>query len=139
MYQFDTEIRVRYGETDQMQVLYYGFYAWYYEVGRVEALRNLGISYKEIEEKGSLLVVSQMHSKFIQSARYDDLLTIRSIVPIIPKLGLITFDTEIYREDDLIHTGNVRLVCVDREKRTVKSVPSEITNALKPYFESGQE
>lgn len=137
MYQFDTEIRVRYGETDQMQVLYYGFYAWYYEVGRVEALRNLGIIYKEIEEQGSLLVVSQMQSKFIQSARYDDLLTVRSIVPVLPKLGLITFETEIYRAEDLIHTGTVRLVCIDREERIKKSVPSEIMNALKPYFEPG--
>lgn len=135
MYIHDTEIRVRYGETDQMQVLYYGFYAWYYEVGRVEALRNLGIIYKNLEEQGCLLVVSYMESKFIQSARYDDLLTVRSIVPALPKLGLITFDTEIYREGDLIHKGHVRLVSIDSETRKKIPVPEEISIALKPYFE----
>ncbi len=135
MYSHETDIRVRYGETDQMQVLYYGFYAWYYEVGRVEALRNLGIVYKELEAQDDLLVVSFMSSKFIQSATYDDLLIVRTIVPQLPKFGLINFETEIYREESLIHKGEVKLICVNAKTRQKQSVPKEITTALIPYFE----
>ncbi len=135
MVQYDTSVRVRYGETDQMKVLYYGFYAWYYEVGRVETLRHLGIVYKELEEQGYLLVVSQMKSRFIQSAYYDDLLTVRTIIPHLPKLGLLTFETEIYREEDLIHKGEVKLICVDAKRRNKVAIPEEINHVLLPYFE----
>ena len=76
MYQFKTEIRVRYAETDQMGFVYYGNYAMFYEVARVEALRALGISYKILEQQGVLMPVLENWSKYIRPARYDDLLTI---------------------------------------------------------------
>ncbi len=135
MYVHQTEIRVRYGETDQMKVLYYGYYAWYYEVGRVEALRSLGIVYKELEEQGTLLVVSQLSSKYIQSAHYDDLLTVRSIIRTKPRHGMVRFETEIYREHELIHVGEVTLIAVDASTRKRGTIPQSIQTALSPYFE----
>ncbi|MFN7838830.1 MAG: acyl-CoA thioesterase, partial [Bacteroidota bacterium] len=66
MYQSETFVRVRYGETDQMGYVYYGNYAMYYEVGRVEALRQLGLSYKELEDDGVMMPVLENHSKFHQ-------------------------------------------------------------------------
>ena len=79
-------IRVRYGETDQMGYVYYGNYALYYEVGRVELLRKLGISYKDLEQQGIGLPVLSLDIKYIKPARYDDLLTIKTSVLVIPSV-----------------------------------------------------
>ncbi len=81
MYDHEIKIRVRYGETDQMGYVYYGNYAMYYEVARVESLRNLGFAYKDLEAYGIMLPVLENHSYFIAAAKYDDLLTIKIIVP----------------------------------------------------------
>ena len=79
MYAYDTPIRVRYGETDQMGYLYYGHYAQYYEVGRVETIRSLGLSYKEMEDvHGIWLPVVSLEMRFVRPAHYDDLLTVHS-------------------------------------------------------------
>ena len=71
-----SSLRVRYGETDQMGYCYYGNYAQYFEVGRVEALRNVGLSYKSLEETGVMLPVSEFKVKYKHPAKYDDLLLI---------------------------------------------------------------
>ena len=76
MYEFNTQVRVRYAEADPMNVVYYGNYAQYFEVGRVESLRNLGISYKGIEDMGIMLPVVELNIKYLRPAKYDDLLTI---------------------------------------------------------------
>ena len=78
-----TEIRVRYGETDQMGYCYYGNYAQYFEVGRVEALRSLGMSYKALEEQGVMLPVSEFSVKYLSPAFYDDLLTVKTEITAI--------------------------------------------------------
>ncbi|MBC7862076.1 MAG: acyl-CoA thioesterase, partial [Bacteroidia bacterium] len=72
MIKSETIIRVRYGETDRMGFAYYGVYAQYYEVGRVEALRKLGFSYKEMEDRGVLLPVSEFKINYVKPAHYDD-------------------------------------------------------------------
>jgi acyl-CoA thioester hydrolase len=74
MYISETSIRVRYAETDQMGYVYYGHYAMYYEVARVESLRQLGLTYREIEEMGVLMPVLENKSRYLKPARYDDLL-----------------------------------------------------------------
>jgi acyl-CoA thioester hydrolase len=86
MFAHETNIRVRYAETDQMGYVYYGAYAAYYEVGRVESLRQLGISYKELEAGGVIMPVLNMESRFIRPAYYDDLLIIRSEISKIPEV-----------------------------------------------------
>lgn len=72
------KIRVRYGETDQMGYVYYGNYAQYFEMGRVEWLRNLGVSYKEMEEHGVMLPVVNLNVNYLKPAKYDNLLTLKT-------------------------------------------------------------
>ncbi len=83
MYTYAIQIRVCYADTDQMGYVYYGNYARYYEIGRVEALRNLGFSYKELEASGIMMPVYEHFSKYLQPARYDDLLTVKVFVKAI--------------------------------------------------------
>ena len=87
MYEFNTQVRVRYAEADPMNVVYYGNYAQYFEVGRVESLRNLGISYKGIEDMGIMLPVVELNIKYLRPAKYDDLLTIKSQIKELPTEG----------------------------------------------------
>ena len=134
MYQFESQIRVRYAETDQMGFVYYGNFATYYEVARVEALRNLGISYKSLEERGILLPVLENRSKFILPARYDDLLTINTKLEKLPTTR-ITFDYQVFNEDKkLINLGETTLVFINRKTEKPIMAPDFLINILKPYF-----
>jgi acyl-CoA thioester hydrolase len=109
----DIQVRVRYAETDQMAVVYHGNYAQYFEMGRVEWLRNLGISYKWMEEEGIMLPLISLSMNYKKPARYDDLLTIRTIFKSQTSVK-IEFDYEIYNEEaELLTTGNSILVFVD--------------------------
>ena len=107
-----TKLSVRYGETDQMGYCYYGNYAQYLEVGRVEALRDLGMSYKEMEADGVMLTVSEFQVKYLFPAKYDDELSIKSkIVAIIG--SRIYFEHEISNADGrLISTSKITLAFV---------------------------
>jgi len=134
MYQFETSIRVRYAETDQMGYVYYGNYATYYEVTRVEALRSLGISYKILEENGILMPVLENWSKYIRPAKYDDLLTIKLNLKEMPAMR-ITFEYEVYNEDKkLINLGSTTLVFLDKSSGKPILVPDVVQDVLKPYF-----
>ena len=77
MFKAKTQIRVRYAETDQMGYVYYGNYAMYFEVARVEALRSVGFSYREMEDSGILMPVLESHITYLKPGKYDDLLTIQ--------------------------------------------------------------
>ena len=119
MFKSETKIRVRYGETDQMGYVYHGVYAQYYEVGRVEALRQMGFSYREIEERGILMPVVELSVSFKKPARYDDELTITTIMKEKPTGVRLLFDYECRNASgDLLNTGKVTLVC--QEKGTGK-------------------
>lgn len=134
MYTSETHIRVRYGETDQMGYVYYGNYAMYYEVGRVESLRKLGLSYKELEDLGVMLPVLENRSKYIAPARYDDLL--RIVTTLREKPGVkIKFEYEIFNESNtLIHTGETVLVFIDRKTNKPCRPPEEMQKILVPFF-----
>jgi acyl-CoA thioester hydrolase len=134
MYQFETSIRVRYAETDQMGYVYYGNYATYYEVTRVEALRSLGISYKILEENGVLMPVLENWSKYIRPAKYDDLLTIKLFLKEMPAMR-ITFEYEVFNEDKkLINLGSTTLVFLDKSSGKPIQVPDIVQDVLKPFF-----
>ena len=134
MYQHTTEIRVRYAETDQMGFVYYGNYATYYEVARVEALRALGISYKILEQNGIVMPVLENWSKYIRPAKYDDLLTVKLILKEIPEKR-ITFEYEVFNEEKkLLNLGSTILVFLDKESGKPIVVPDIILDVLKPYF-----
>lgn len=134
MFIHETEIRVRYGETDQMGFVYYGNYALYYEVGRVEAIRSLGLSYKQLEENGTLMPVVRVESKFIYPVKYDDLLTIRSVVSELPD-RMIHFDVSILNENKVVlHKAKVAL-CFKDEKGKLVRAPQLLLQKLKSYFD----
>ncbi|MGM0479866.1 MAG: acyl-CoA thioesterase [Bacteroidota bacterium] len=120
-----TTLRVRYGETDQMGYCYYGNYAQYFEVGRVEALRSLGMSYRDLEDIGVMLPVSDFQVKYRAPAKYDDELTIVTHITSVSG-ARITFDYEIYNESDqLIATASTTLVFVDKHTMRPSKPPVE--------------
>lgn len=110
---YDLKVRVRYAETDQMGVVYHGNYAQYFEMGRVEWLRNKGISYKNMEENGIMLPVVSLTMNYKRPARYDDELTVRTIFKKQESVK-IEFDYEIYNQSkELLTTGCSILAFVD--------------------------
>ena len=137
MYFHEFQLRVRYGETDQMGYLYYGNYASYYEVGRVETIRSLGLSYKEMEEvHGIWLPVVSLESRFVRPAFYDDLLTLRTEIRRLPD-SHITFHTEIFNEKrKLLNAGRVRLCFFDAKAKKVVHAPEMLLAQLRPFFDS---
>lgn len=123
-----TEIRVRYGETDQMGFCYYGNYAQYLEVARVELLRSQGISYKTLETEGILLPVRTFSIKYIAPSRYDDLLKIETEIIKIQSFR-IEFSYIIRDQNStLIATANTELVFVDSQTMKPTKAPSKISN-----------
>ncbi|MCS7035517.1 MAG: thioesterase family protein [Saprospiraceae bacterium] len=135
MYSFDYQLRVRYGETDQMGYLYYGRYADYYEVGRVETIRSLGLSYKELEDvHGIWLPVVSLQMRFVRPAHYDDLLTIHTEIRHLPDTH-ITFHTDILNEQgETVNAGAVRLCFFDAREKKVVPAPELLLEKLRPYF-----
>ncbi|AJH15798.1 acyl-CoA thioesterase [Myroides profundi] len=127
---FDYKVRVRYAETDKMGVVYHGNYAQYFEIGRVEWLRNLGISYKKMEELGVMLPVVSLTMNYKKSAFYDDDLTIRTIFKKLSSVK-IEFDYELYNEKgDLLTTGNSVLVFVNMETGRPMAAPDYVVNKI---------
>lgn len=130
----EQQVRVRYADTDQMGFVYYGNYATYYEIGRVESLRSIGYSYKALEESGVMLPVLDLKSKYIKPAEYDDLLTIKTSVVAMPNVKF-HFKSEIYNEaGELINIGEVTLVFIDSKTKRPCKPPKALTDLLTPYF-----
>jgi acyl-CoA thioester hydrolase len=135
MYSFDYKKRVRYGETDMMGYLYYGNYAQLYEIGRVETMRSLGMSYKELEEKyGIMMPVVHVDARFLLPAKYDEELTIRTILNELPS-RMITFGNEIYNENQiLIHKAEVKLFFIEMDTGKKVSCPPYMLEKLRLLF-----
>lgn len=126
----EIQLRVRYGETDQMGYCYYGNYAQYFEVGRVEALRALGWSYKEMEEKGFMLPVSSFSVKYISPAFYDDLLTVHTRIIDLKGVRLY-FEYEIKNEQGkLVATADTTLVFVDKNTMRPTTPPKDFVTLM---------
>lgn len=134
MYVHEHQIRVRYSETDQMSYVNNGAYASYLEVGRVEALRALGLVYKDLEATGVIMPVLEMNIKYFRPGRYDDLLTVKTIVNQMPS-NRMRFDFEITNmEGVLITKAYTNLVFVDSKSGKPIQKPDIIEKALSPYF-----
>lgn len=130
----ETKIRVRYGETDQMGYVYYGNYAEFFEVGRVEWLRALGTTYKSLEDTGIMLPVLNLNINYIKPAKYDDLLTIVTILRKKP-LVKIEFDFEVFNEEkELLTTGFTSLVFVDMKKNKPMKAPQNLLDKIYLHF-----
>lgn len=109
-------IRVRYAETDRMGLLHHANYFVYFEMGRTELLRQRGVSYRDIEDAGHLLVIVEIGCKFRRPARYDDLLTLRTTVQRVTHVKIVHHYT-LMRDDELLAEGHSTLACVDRDGR----------------------
>jgi acyl-CoA thioester hydrolase len=135
MFESTYQVRVRYAETDQMNIVYYGNYAQYFEVGRVESIRQLGLTYKNMEALGVIMPVVELHTKYIRPAHYDDLLTIKTMVKELPVNYRIEFFQEVYNEaGKLLTTGKVVLYFIAADTKQKTAMPDELRTKLEPYF-----
>ena len=126
---------MHYALTDQMGVVYYGNYAQFYEIGRTEAIRQLGYTYKDIEAMGIIMPVVEMNSKFLRPAKYDDLITVKTTLRELPTGHAINFFFEIFNEDDkLLNAGNVILYFMEAVTMKRAKMPTELEEQLKGYF-----
>lgn len=124
----DCEVRVRYAETDQMGVAYYANYLVWFEVGRSEFCRERGFRYADLETLGFKLVVSDVHCRYRNSARYDETVIVRTRLKGVNK-RMVTFGYQILRQEEVIAEGETRHLCVDSNGKT-KSLPKKFLDCL---------
>lgn len=133
MFTTEIKLRVRYAETDRMGYTYYGNYATYFEVARVESLRELGVSYRQLEDEGILLPVSEYSIKFLKPAFYDDELVIKTNIIELPT-ARIKFSYQTWRGDDLLNEAKTDLVFVDKTSGRPTRCPEQVLDKLRNYF-----
>lgn len=130
---YETEIRVRYGETDQMGVVYHANYAIYFEVGRTEWLRAFGLSYSQMEAEGIMLPVISLNINYKNSARYDDVLKVKTRLKKMPTAS-IEFEYELVNSDAvLLATGSTTLAFIDMQKNRPTRCPKYLLDKLHNY------
>ena len=130
-----TFLRVRYSETDQMGFVYYGNYAAYFEVARVEALRSLGISYKSLEENGILMPVKHYEISYLRPARYDEQLQIKTTIKEIPKSEILFEYETLNEKKEIINKAKTSLVFLNASKMRPIRAPQLIIDALNLQIE----
>lgn len=127
-------LRVRYGETDPMKYVYYGNYAEYLEVARVELFRSLGISYEEIEKRGIWLPVSEYKIKYFRPAKYDDLLTIHTTISQLPSVK-IKFDYTIFNEkNEKLTEASTTLFFLDAQNQKIIRCPDFLMEIILKHW-----
>jgi acyl-CoA thioester hydrolase len=135
MFEHTTKIRVRYGETDQMGYMYYGNYAEFYEVGRVEMLRSLGLTYSGMEQSGIMMPVLELKCKYLKPALYDEEISVKVIMDKMPGIR-IHFRYELSKENgELINTGETLLVFINMKTNRPCLPPRDFMDKLLPFFE----
>ena len=128
------QIRVRYAETDKMGYVYYGNYAMYFEVARIELFRERGVSYKEMEDEGVMMPVLEQKTKYIRPAKYDDLLTIKTKISSKPGIR-VTFEYEVYNEkEELLTIADTTLVFIDMKTGRPTQPPHYFEKILDENF-----
>ncbi len=126
----ETNLRIRYGETDQMGIVYHGNYAQYFEIGRTEWLRSLGITYKQMEDEGVKLPVISLAVNFKKSVGYDNVIKVRTMLKKMPT-AVIEFDYEILNESgEIVTTGNTVLAFIDINRNRPTRCPQYILDKL---------
>lgn len=134
MYTHSHQIRVRYADTDQMGYVYYGNYARYYEEARSEAIRSLGLPYRELELAGIMLPITRMNIKYIGPATYDEMITVKTTLTRMPD-RFMHFSYEVYNEaGKLINEAETQLVFVDAQTRKMVHAPQYLVDQLAPHF-----
>lgn len=135
MFESATKIRVRYAETDQMNVVYHGNYAQYFESARAESIRQLGFTYKEMEAMNVIMPIVEFHCKYIRPAHYDDLLTVKVILKELPTDHRIEFHHEVYNEKEkLLTLGRVVLYFINSKTMEKTVMPPALFEKVKSFF-----
>lgn len=134
MFQFEQNIRVRYAETDKMGYVYYGNYATYFEVARVEALRSLGVNYKELEDNGIILPVIKYSNEFYKPAYYDDELLIKTFIKKMPTTKIHFYFETWNLKNELINRAEVVLVFVSLKNNKPCKPPAFLIDQLTSYI-----
>ncbi|MCB0776132.1 MAG: acyl-CoA thioesterase [Chitinophagaceae bacterium] len=136
MYTAETKIRVRYAETDQMGVVYHSNFFPYFESARAEAIREMGLTYADMEKQGVIMPIVEVQCRYLRPAVYDDLLTIKTILKELPKQSKIEFHHEVYNEkSDLLVTAKIILYFMHKETMTRTEMPELLTEKLQSYFD----
>lgn len=134
MFCSETKVRVRYAETDKMGYCYYGNYATYFEVARVEMIKKLGFSYKQMEDEGVALPVLEFIIKYFKPAFYDEEITIKTVVNEKPG-ARITFNYECFNEREVkINEATTTLVFVNMETGRPQQAPADFLAAIEKHF-----
>lgn len=135
MFTSETKIRVRYSETDQMAVVYHSNFFPYFESARAESIRHLGFTYADMEKLGVIMPVLEVQARFLRPARYDDMLTIKTLLKELPLQHKIEFHHEVFNEnEEVIVSGRVVLFFKDAMTLKPTTMPGELLEKLKPYF-----
>ena len=136
MFTFETQIRVRYAETDQMGIVYHGNYFLYFESARAESIRQLGYSYAEMEKMGVVMPVVDVHCRYLRPAKYDELLTVKTILKELPAHHKVEFHHEIFNEKaKLLVAGKILLNFIEVSSMKRTTMPVELLKKLQPYFD----
>ena len=136
MFTFETQIRVRYAETDQMGIVYHGNYFLYFESARAESIRQLGYSYAEMEKMGVVMPVVDVHCRYLRPAKYDELLTVKTLLKELPAHHKIEFHHEIFNEKaKLVAAGKIILNFIEASSMKRTTMPVELLKKLQPYFD----
>lgn len=131
----ETQVRVRYAETDQMGVVYHSNYFPYFEAARAESIRRLGLTYADMEKMGVIMPVVDVHCRYLRPAKYDDLLTIKTILKELPVHHKIEFHHEVYNEQkELLAIGKIILYFMEAKTLKRTNMPEELHSKLVPYF-----
>ena len=135
MFISESQVRVRYAETDQMGVVYHSNFFLYYEVSRAESIRKLGLTYADMEKLGVIMPVVEVQSTFMKPALYDDLLNVKTILKELPVHHKIEFHHEVYNEKrELLATGKIILYFMEANTMKRTTMPRELLEKLQPYF-----
>lgn len=135
MYTTEFQIRVRYAETDQMNVVYHANYINYFEVARTEAIRELGFTYREMEAMGVEMPVTEIMIRYLRPAQYDDMLTVKTQLRTLPEKHHIDFYQEIFNEKGkLITSGKVTLFFLDKATKKRSKMPEILREKMMPFF-----
>jgi acyl-CoA thioester hydrolase len=122
-------------ETDQMGVVYHSNYFPYFESARAESIRNLGFTYADMEKMGIIMPVVDIHCRYLRPAKYDDLLTIKTILKELPVHHKIEFFHEVFNQkDELLVTAKLILYFMETATMKRTAMPEQLLNKLQPYF-----
>ncbi|HNR17166.1 MAG TPA: thioesterase family protein [Chitinophagaceae bacterium] len=135
MFTTDTQVRVRYAETDQMGVVYHSNYFPYFESARAESIRQLGFTYADMEKMGVIMPVVDVHCRYLRPAKYDDLLTIKTMLKELPAHHKIEFHHEVFNEEnELLAIGKIILYFMEAKTMKKTTMPGQLLAKLQFYF-----